>query len=107
MKLKTPECQQVEMVQSLCNRKKLVNFVDNCFLSAILPNEVSSTFTMHYRLKEKKSKAVMRLAKRKDKDPSGEARTVEGVTRLICLSKGQTPLKGECYFSKFALSKNS
>ena len=60
---------------------------------------------MHYRLKEKKSKAVMRLAKRKDKDPSGEARTVEGVTRLICLSKGQTPLKGEFYFSKFALSK--
>ena len=39
----------------------------------------------------------MRLGKRKDKekDPS-EVKTqgVDGITRLICLSKGQNPLKG-------------
>ena len=49
---------------------------------------------MQYRLKEKRPKAVMRLGKKKqDKETSGEARMVEGVTRLICLSKGQSPLK--------------
>ena len=39
--------------------------------------------------------AVMRIGKRKEKDKeSGEAR-VDGVTRLICLSKGHSPLKGK------------
>jgi hypothetical protein len=54
------------------------------------------TFSMQYWLKEKKSKAVMRLGKRKDKekDPSEvKSQGVDGITRLICLSKGQNPLK--------------
>ena len=41
--------------------------------------------------------AVMRLGKRKDKekDPSEvKSQGVDGITRLICLSKGQNPLKG-------------
>ena len=40
--------------------------------------------------------AVMRLGKRKDKekDPSEvKSQGVDGITRLICLSKGQNPLK--------------
>ena len=58
------------------------------------PTAPSSTFTMQYRLKEKRPKAVMRLGKKKqDKDTSGEARIVDVVTRLICLSKGQSPLR--------------
>ena len=39
----------------------------------------------------------MRLGKRKDKekDPSEvKSQGVDGITRLICLSKGQNPLKG-------------
>jgi len=51
------------------------------------------TFTMHYWLKEKKQKTVMRLGKKKDKDKEAEIRSVDGITRLICLSKGQAPLK--------------
>jgi hypothetical protein len=41
--------------------------------------------------------AVMRLGKKKEKDKESEMRTVDGITRLICLSKGQTPLKGNVY----------
>jgi hypothetical protein len=54
------------------------------------------TFSMQYWLKEKKSKAVMRLGKRKEKekDPAEvKSQGVDGITRLICLSKGQNPLK--------------
>merc|ERR1712029_969329 len=58
----------------------------------LLPHNTMPTFAMHYRLKEKKQKAVMRIGKRKDKE-SGETRVIDGVTRLICLSKGQSPLK--------------
>ena len=39
----------------------------------------------------------MRLGKRKEKekDPSEvKSQGVDGITRLICLSKGQNPLKG-------------
>lgn len=42
--------------------------------------------------------AVMRLGKRKEKekDPSEvKSQGVDGITRLICLSKGQNPLKGK------------
>ena len=41
--------------------------------------------------------AVIRLGKKKEKDPSADVKsqTVEGITRLICLSKAQTPLRGE------------
>ena len=37
----------------------------------------------------------MRLGKKKDKDKEAEIRSVDGITRLICLSKGQAPLKGK------------
>ena len=59
--------------------------------------------------------AVMRLGKRKDKekDPSEvKSQGVDGITRLICLSKGQNPLKGNtpknklyAIFTIFNLSK--
>ena len=39
--------------------------------------------------------AVMRLGKKKDKDKEAEIRSVDGITRLICLSKSQAPLKGK------------
>ena len=39
----------------------------------------------------------MRLGKRKEKEhPELKSQDVEGITRLICLSKGQNPLKGIC-----------
>ena len=38
--------------------------------------------------------AVMRLGKKKEKDKEAEIRSVDGIIRLICLSKGQAPLKG-------------
>ena len=41
--------------------------------------------------------AVMRLGKRKEKEKDHselKSQGVEGITRLICLSKGQNPLKG-------------
>ena len=41
----------------------------------------------------------MRLGKKKEKDKEAEIRSVDGIIRLICLSKGQAPLKG-----KFVLS---
>ena len=57
----------------------------------------------------------MRLGKRKDKekDPSEvKSQGVDGITRLICLSKGQNPLKGNtpknklyAIFTIFNLSK--
>ena len=37
----------------------------------------------------------MRLGKKKDKDKEAEIRSVDGITRLICLSKSQAPLKGK------------
>ena len=43
----------------------------------------------------------MRLGKRKEKEKDhAEAKTqgVDGITRLICLSKGHNPLKGSEYF---------
>lgn len=39
----------------------------------------------------------MRLGKKKDKDKEAEIRSVESITRLICLSKGQVPLRGNQY----------
>ena len=36
----------------------------------------------------------MRLGKKKEKDKEAEIRSVDGIIRLICLSKGQAPLKG-------------
>eukprot|EP00095_Tigriopus_kingsejongensis_P006170 maker-scaffold40_size501252-snap-gene-4.17 protein:Tk06170 transcript:maker-scaffold40_size501252-snap-gene-4.17-mRNA-1 annotation:"phosphofurin acidic cluster sorting protein" len=53
------------------------------------------TFSMQYWIKEKKPKTVMRLGKKKEKDTSNEVKSqsVEGITRLICLSKAQSPLK--------------
>ena len=39
----------------------------------------------------------MRLGKRKEKEHQElKSQDVEGITRLICLSKGQNPLKGIC-----------
>ena len=37
----------------------------------------------------------MRLGKKKDKDKEAEIKSVDGITRLICLSKSQAPLKGK------------
>jgi len=40
----------------------------------------------------------MRLGKKKEKESGGDghkSQSVDGITRLICLLKGQTPLKGE------------
>ena len=40
--------------------------------------------------------AVMRLGKKKERDGGNErGQKVEGITRLICLSRGQTPIKGK------------
>ena len=40
--------------------------------------------------------AVMRLGKKKEKsDADVKSQTVDGITRLICLSKAQTPLRGK------------
>ena len=43
----------------------------------------------------------MRLGKKKEKDKEAEIRSVDGIIRLICLSKGQAPLKGKKYFFIF------
>ena len=40
----------------------------------------------------------MRLGKKKEKDKEAEIRSVDGIIRLICLSKGQAPLKGKFFF---------
>ena len=50
--------------------------------------------------------AVMRLGKRKEKEKDHselKSQGVEGITRLICLSKGQNPLKGiiHCLFLRY------
>lgn len=52
----------------------------------------SNTFSMQYWLKEKKPKNVIRLGKKKEKDDH-KSHSVESITRLICLSKNQNPLK--------------
>ena len=39
----------------------------------------------------------MRLGKKKEKDKEAEIRSVDGIIRLICLSKGQAPLKGKFF----------
>lgn len=69
-----------------------------------LISDQQPTFTMHYWLKEKKQKTVMRLGKKKEKDKELEIRSVDGITRLICLSKGQAPLKGALY-TKVSISQ--
>ena len=47
----------------------------------------------------------MRLGKRKEKEhPELKSQDVEGITRLICLSKGQNPLKGICKLSNLSHS---
>mgnify|MGYP001492007258 CR=1 FL=1 len=46
----------------------------------------------------------MRLGKKKEKDKELEIRSVDGITRLICLSKGQAPLKGALY-TKVSISQ--
>uniref|UniRef100_A0A0K2UKU9 Phosphofurin acidic cluster sorting protein 2like [Acyrthosiphon pisum] n=2 Tax=Lepeophtheirus salmonis TaxID=72036 RepID=A0A0K2UKU9_LEPSM len=54
----------------------------------------SNTFSMQYWLKEKKPKNVIRLGKKKEKEKDDlKNQSVEGISRLICLSKGQNPLK--------------
>jgi hypothetical protein len=58
-----------------------------------VPSNDQPNFNMHYGLKEKKQKTVMRLGKKKEKDKEAEIRSVDGIIRLICLSKGQAPLK--------------
>ena len=47
----------------------------------------------------------MRLGKKKDKDKEAEIKIVDGITRLICLSKGQAQLKGnfEHFFYTFGI----
>ena len=47
----------------------------------------------------------MRLGKRKEKEHQElKSQDVEGITRLICLSKGQNPLKGICKLLNHLLS---
>ena len=49
----------------------------------------------------------MRLGKRKEKekDPAEvKSQGVDGITRLICLSKGQNPLKGQ--YTDYALANS-
>ena len=46
----------------------------------------------------------MRLGKKKEKDKELEIRSVDGITRLICLSKGQAPLKGNTFDPLLTLS---
>ncbi|XP_059086974.1 phosphofurin acidic cluster sorting protein 2-like [Tigriopus californicus] len=56
---------------------------------------IACTFSMQYWIKEKKPKTVMRLGKKKEKDGTNDVKSqsVDGITRLICLSKAQNPLK--------------
>jgi len=53
------------------------------------------TFSMTYITKEKKPKAVLKLGKKKEKSGEGDAKlqNIDGITRLICLSKSSQPLR--------------
>ena len=50
---------------------------------------------MSYATKEKKPKAVLKIGKKKDKpgDVDSKFQCIEGINRLICMSKSNIPLK--------------
>ena len=53
------------------------------------------SFSMSYATKEKKPKAVLKIGKKKDKpgDMDSKFQSIEGINRLICMSKSNIPLK--------------
>ena len=53
------------------------------------------SFTMSYTTKEKKPKAVLKIGKKKDKpgDVDSKFQCIDGINRLICMSKSNLPLK--------------
>jgi len=53
------------------------------------------SFSMTYTTKEKKPKAVLKLGKKKEKsgDADSKFQSIEGISRLICMTKSNHPLK--------------
>eukprot|EP00092_Neocalanus_flemingeri_P012906 GFUD01013905.1.p1 GENE.GFUD01013905.1~~GFUD01013905.1.p1 ORF type:complete len:920 (+),score=246.81 GFUD01013905.1:471-3230(+) len=52
-------------------------------------------FSMTYTTKEKKPKAVLKIGKKKEKsgDTDSKFQSIEGISRLICMTKSNHPLK--------------
>jgi len=53
------------------------------------------SFSMSYTTKEKKPKAVLKIGKKKEKsgDTDSKCQSIEGISRLICMTKSNHPLK--------------
>jgi hypothetical protein len=58
-------------------------------------SDTQHTFSMTYTTKEKKPKAVLKLGKKKEKSGESDSKlqNIDGITRLICLSKSSQPLR--------------
>jgi len=58
------------------------------------PSDSTHIFSMSYTTKEKKPKAVLKIGKKKDKpgDIDSKFHNIEGINRLICMSKSNYPL---------------
>jgi len=55
----------------------------------------STSFVMNYTTKEKRPKAVLKIGKKKEKSGDGDHKvhTIDGINRLICMTKSSHPLK--------------
>merc|ERR1719402_1682214 len=66
-------------------------------MSPILGHSSSdaTSFLMNYTTKEKRPKAVLKIGKKKEKagDTDHKVHTIDGINRLICLTKSSHPLK--------------
>ena len=68
----------------------------NLSISHLSTNSCDSNhcFSMSYTTKEKKPKAVLKIGKKKDKpgDTDSKFHNIDGINRLICMSKSNLPL---------------
>ncbi|XP_021956417.1 phosphofurin acidic cluster sorting protein 1 isoform X2 [Folsomia candida] len=63
------------------------------FRSLSIQRTQDNALSISYVLKEQKKQKIMRLGKKKERESDVKNLTMDGISRLVCLSKSQTPMK--------------
>ncbi|ODN06094.1 Phosphofurin acidic cluster sorting protein 2 [Orchesella cincta] len=63
------------------------------FRSLTIQRTSDNALALSYTLKEQKKQKIMRLGKKKERDSDVKNQCTDGISRLVCLAKSQTPIK--------------
>ncbi|CAL8106945.1 unnamed protein product [Orchesella dallaii] len=63
------------------------------FRSLTIQRTPDNALALSYTLKEQKKQKIMRLGKKKERDSDVKNQCTDGISRLVCLAKSQTPIK--------------